>query len=267
MGQARHPHLAELLERNILAHARSQIILILLHMGESIDFVKHHYHRFVGTVTHLAQRLVDHLDLLLEMRMRDVDHMHQQVGLAHLVESRLERIDKMSGQLAYETYGVGEQKRQIVDNDLAHRGVERGEKLVFGKHLALAQHIHQSRLAGIGIAHESHARELAAVFALHGLLLVDGAQLLLQQRYFRQDYTAVGLDLRLARAAHAYTAALAFEVSPHARKSRQQILILGQLDLRLGVGRTRTLGKDVEDETGTVKYLHLELALDIHHLF
>ena len=79
----------------------------------------------------------------------------------------------MSGQLAYETYGVGEQKRQIVDNDLAHRGVERGEKFVFGKYLALAKHIHQSRFAGVGIANESHTRELAAVFALHSLLFVN----------------------------------------------------------------------------------------------
>lgn len=81
---------------------------------------------------YLLQRLFHDGDLLLEARMRNVDHMQQQVGLAHLVERRLERLDELMGQLADEADGVRQQKGQILQNDLADRRVERREELVLG---------------------------------------------------------------------------------------------------------------------------------------
>ena len=198
--------------------------------------------------------------------MRDIHHVHQHVGLAYLVEGRLERVDKVSWQLADEADGVGEQDGQVVDGNLAHGGVEGGEKLVLGKDVAFAEQVHYRALAHVGVSHQGHAGELAAVFALDGLLLVDGGQLLLQQRDAVEDDAAVGLDLCLTGAAHADTAALTLEVGPHARQSRQQVLVLGELDLRLGAGRLRAAGEDVEDEARAVEDFHLQLALDVRHL-
>ena len=70
----------------------------------------------------------------------------------------------MGGELADESNGVGEQEWKILDYDFAHSGAERGKEFVFGKHIALAQKIHQGRLAHIGIAHEGHTGELAYGF-------------------------------------------------------------------------------------------------------
>ena len=210
--------------------------------------------------------MVNHLDLLLELWVGDVDHMNQQVGVADLVEGRLERLHKVGGELADESHGVGQQEREIVDGDFAHGGVECGEKLVLGKDVALAQQVHQCGFSYVGVAHQGHAGEFAAVFALDGLLAVDVGQLLLEPGYAALDDASVGLDLCLARASHADTALLTLEVGPHSCQSREQILILRQLHLRLGRGGLCAAGEDVEDQARTVENLHLQFFLDVGNL-
>ena len=227
-AEAAHPRLFKFFESYVLTRARSKVISVLLDMGVGVDFVEHHNHRLLAAAADVVERFVDNLYLFLEIRMGDVDNVNQQIGLANLVEGRLERLDKMGRQLADKPYGIGQKHRQIVYDDLPDSGVERGEKLVLGKHVALAQQVHQRRLADVGISDEGNARQLAAVLALHCLLAVDGSQLLLKPGYARQDYAAVGLYLGLAGATHTDTAALALEVSPHSRQARQQILILSQ---------------------------------------
>ena len=49
------------------------------------------------------------------------------------------------------------------------------------------------------------------------------------------------------------TAALPFEVSPHARKAGQHIFVVGQLHLRLGIGRLRPRHENIEDQARTVE--------------
>ena len=82
--------------------------------------------------------------------------MKQKVSLAHLVEGGFKGIYQVSGQLTDETYCITEQEREVFDDDLLHRGIERSKELVFGKHLALGQEIHQRALAHVGITHERH---------------------------------------------------------------------------------------------------------------
>ena len=50
---------------------------------------------------------------------------------------------------------------------------------------------------------------------------------------------------------------------PHAREAREQIFVLRQLDLRLGVGRLRVLGEDVEDKVRAVHHLAAHKFLNI----
>ena len=130
---------AQVFERQILTLHRASSRPRPWACTERIHLVEHQYGRFGIATANIAQCLVDHFYLLLKIRMRYIHHMHQDVGLPHLIERRLERFNKAGRQLAYETYGVGEQERKIVNDDLAHRGVERGKQLVLGKHIALAQ--------------------------------------------------------------------------------------------------------------------------------
>lgn len=105
--------------------------------------------------------------------MGDIHNMDQEVGLAHLVEGRFEGIDQVGRQLADKADSIGEEEGKVLDNHLANSRVERGEEFVLGKDLALGQKVHDGRFADIGIAHEGHADQSAAVLALGGLLLLD----------------------------------------------------------------------------------------------
>ena len=207
--------------------------------------------------------------------MRDVYHVQQQVSLARLVERRLERVDQVGGQLAYEADGVGKQERQVVYHHLAHRGVERGEQLVLGEHLALCEHVHDGRFAHVGISHERHTYGASAVLALSAHLLVNLHEALLEQRDAVEDDTAVHLELRLTRSAQTHGAfaatgaratALTLKVRPQALQTRQHVAILRQFHLRLCGSRLRAHGEDVEDERRAVEYLHLQYLLDVAYL-
>ena len=56
-------------------------------------------------------------------------------------------------------------------------------------------------------------------------------------------------------------------MGPEPLQAGQHVLVLRQFDLRLGVGRLRTHGEDVEDERGAVQDFHLEFTLDVSYLF
>lgn len=79
------------------------------------------------------------------------------------------------GELAYEAHGVCQQEGEILYGNLPHRGVESGEELVFGEDIALAKQVHKGGFPHVGISHEGHAGEFAAVFTLEGFLAVDVA--------------------------------------------------------------------------------------------
>ena len=196
----------------------------------------------------------------------DVNHVKQNVGLAHLVEGRFKRLDELGRKLADEAHRVGQQKRKVSHHHLAHGRVEGGKKLVFGQDFALAKRVHEGGLANVGVADQGHAHEGSAVAPLGGHLAIDDRQLLFEVRNFLLDDAAVGLDLGFAGAAHADSALLALEVSPHARQAGQQVLVLGEFDLGAGVRGLGPCGKDVEDEVGAVHHLALKQSLDVFEL-
>ena len=74
----------------------------------------------------------------------------------------------------------------------------------------------------------------------------------LQQRDAAPRDPAVGLELRLARAARADAAAEPLEVLPHAAHARQVVLELRELDLELALGADGVLREDVEDQLRAV---------------
>ena len=79
---------------------------------------------------------------------------------------------------------------------------------------------------------------------------------------------AVGLDLRLARAAGADAADAAaraetLEVRPQAAHAGHVVFELGELDLHLALGRVGVAGEDVEDHRGAVEHRDVERGLEV----
>ena len=198
--------------------------------------------------------------------------MQQQVGLAHLVQRTFERIHQVGRQFTDKTDRIGQQEGQIVDDNLAHRRVQRSEQLVLGKHVTLREQVHQRAFPHVGVAHQRHPDHTSAIAPLRRLLAVDFGQTLLQKRHPVQDDTAVHLQLCLARtaqphgtlpAARAGTASLTLQVRPQALQTGQHVTVLCQLHLRLGIRRLGTHGEDVEYQRRTVEYLDFQFLFYI----
>src|SRR3954453_7201558 len=221
------------------------------------DLVEHALHR--------AQHL-DHLVLV----DRRVDDMDDEVGEPGLLERRAERVDELVGELADEPDGVGDEVGPPVEAHRARVRVERVEEAVADDHLGAGQRVEQRRLAGVRVAGERDLRQLAALaLGAHrrprGL---DLAQLAPQRGDPVARETAVGLELRLARAAGpdaalAAAGAEALEVRPQAAHAREVVLELGELDLELALRALRVAGEDVEDDRGAVDDRHPELLLEV----
>ena len=182
----------EVVQGDVLFGGRSEVVLVLLHPTVGIDLVEDDHGGFLGTAK-VGQSFLHHLYLVLKLGMRYIHNMQEEVGLAHLIESALEGVHEVVGQLAYESHRVGQQEGQIVHDDFTYRSVQGGKELVLGKHLALGKEIHECGLAHIGIAHKSHTDHTATVAALGGLLTVYLGQALLEQRHAVEDDTAVHL--------------------------------------------------------------------------
>jgi hypothetical protein len=83
---------------------------------------------------------------------------------------------------------------------------------------------------------------------LHGHLSVNLRKLLLELGDATTHYTAVGLNLALTGSATgSRTSSLTLKVGPHTSQTRQHILILRKLYLRLCIGCAGARHKDVED--------------------
>ena len=84
-----------------------------------------------------------------------------------------------------------------------------------------------------------------------------------QQLDASADQPAIGLELRLARSAHADTAFLPLEVGPAADQPRGKVLELRQLDLQLAFRALGPLRENVEDQAGAIDDATIEFALEI----
>ena len=70
---------------------------------------------------------------------------------------------------------------------------------------------------------------------------------------------AVALQLGLAGATGADGALLTLQVLPHTKQPRQQIFVLGQFYLEAALLGSGPLGKDVENEGGSVQNRHSQV--------
>src|SRR5690606_17627280 len=67
----------------------------------------------------------------------------------------------------------------------------------------------------------------------------------------------------LARAAQADTALLPLEMRPAADQARGEMLQLREFDLQLALEGSRSLGEDVEDQTGAIEHATAQMTLEI----
>ena len=181
-----------------------------------------------------------------------------------------ERVDQLVGQLADEADGVGEEVGAALEAQRARRRVERVEQPVAHADVGARQRVEQRRLARVRVAGERDRRQVRAL-ALGALRRARGAhavELAAQRGDPVARQPAVGLDLRLARAAgadaaDAATGAQTLEMRPEPAHAGHVVLELGELDLQLAVGRARVDGEDVEDHGGAVDHRHPELLLEV----
>ncbi|ENN87050.1 hypothetical protein RHSP_12361 [Rhizobium freirei PRF 81] len=148
----------------------------------------------------------------------------------------------------------------------AQRRVERCKQHVFSENAGAGDTVEQRRLAGIGIANQSHdrMRHLAALGAMQLTSSDNLLQLALQPDDPLLQHAPVGFDLRFTGAAHeACTAALAFKVGPAANQAALLIVQMRKLDLQrtfLGGGAA---AEDFKDEAGAVDDLGVPRLLEI----
>src|SRR6266542_1013823 len=202
---------------------------------------------------HLGEHLTYRPDLLLRVGMRTVDHVQDQVGVGDLFQGRPERLDQLVRQVPDEPDGVRERVHPAFGRvGPAGCGVQGREQRVLDQDARTSEPVEQAGLAGVGVAGDRHAgHAVAAAGAALGLAYrAHAGDVALEAGDPGVDAPAIGLQLRLARAAQADPAALGADpatglpthrLAPTAQP-RQQVLQLGQLDLRLALLALGVLG-------------------------
>ena len=233
-----------------------------------IRLVVHHHARNI-LCAELCHNLIHSLCMNLPIFVRNVHDMQQQIGIRQLLERCLERRYEMMRQLADEAYGIGQKDFLRIRNAFFTRGrVERIEQTVIRLDARTGQGVQQRGLARIRVADNGNQRQLGlfALAALHGAHLTHLLQITAQLVDAAADVTAVALQLALTGSARADAAAESAHRLAHTRQTRQNVLVLRQLDLQLALAGARTLRENIEDERRAVEYRAAGQLLQIAHL-
>src|SRR5262249_35053093 len=151
-----------------------------------------------------------------------VDDVQEQVGLAGLLERRLERGDERMREVPDEADRVREEDVAAAP-ELPAPGprVERGEELVLDEDARVGQGVHQGALAGVRVADERDGRDIPTAGDLALLPRLDAGELRLEVLNPVRDQPAVLFELLLAGASEADAAFVAREVGPHPLEPRE----------------------------------------------
>src|SRR5689334_3367945 len=80
------------------------------------------------------------------------------------------------------------------------------------------------------------------------------------------NHSTVGLELCFTGPPKTDTTTNSGQVRPHSGESREEILQLGEFDLQLGFGGSRSGREDVENHLGPVHHPDLQLSFEIRAL-
>jgi succinyl-diaminopimelate desuccinylase len=214
----------------------------------------------------LPEDTVDGGDLLDELllRGRPVDDMEDEVGDKRLLQRRGEPLDELVRQAAHETDRVGDEVTAAFLLEAARDRVERLEQPVADRDARSGERVEERRLPRVRVPGKRDRRYLGAppLLAPDVALAAQFPQPLAQHRDAAAGEAPVRLELRLARAAGADSAAETLEVLPHPPHPGEVVLQLRELDLKLSLGADCVLGEDVEDQLRPVDDPCLERVLE-----
>ena len=175
--------------------------------------------------------------------------MKKKVCFPYFVQGALERLHKLVRKFSYEADSIAEEKWSVVYHNLSDGGVQGGEKLVFGKDLALGEKVHDGALSHVGIAYKRNSYHTSAMASLGCHLAVYLLELVFELGDLVHYYTAVCLQLLFTGSASgSSTSPLPFQAAPHAGKPREDVLVSCKLDLSLGVCRLGPHSEDVQNQ-------------------
>ena len=192
--------------------------------------------------------------------------MEEEVGVLEEFEGGVEGGDNRRGELVDEADGVGYQDFVAIGQpDTTGDGVQGGEESVGGGDSGVGQGVEEGALAGVGVADERCHGEFgaAAPFTVKLSGTLDAFNLALESLDSAADEAPVGLNLGLAGAAGADAAAESFQVGPLAREAGEEVLVLGEFDLKLALASAGVAGEDIEDEGGAVDDLFADFCLEV----
>src|SRR5450755_1518247 len=231
-----------------------------------VDLVQRYYHG-QATRADLFQYLLNGLDLAMDVGMRGIDDVDQQIGLGDLLQRGAEGGDQDRGEPLDKADGIGEQDFLPTPQPYSsRRGIERREQFILRLHMRTAgEPVEQRRLARVGIADQRYDRRtsMRAPIAVALALLADQFQIFLQVIPLPTQHTAVDLDLLLTFAALLRAAALARKVRPLPRDAGQVVLDLGQFHLQAPLAGTCTLAEDDQDQRRAIEHLHLQFTFQV----
>ena len=234
-----------------------------------IKLVQRHDPRLVACAE-VGQDLLHGGRLLLDAGRAQVQHLHYQVRLGHLLEGRPERSHQVGRQLLDEADGVGQEQlatsRQL---ELAGGRVKRREELLLGAHTGARQRVQKRRLACVGVPDDGRGLERRP--ATPGALLVAlGAHLLdlsVQVAHPLANPPLLDLDLLLAKApARSHPSPPSAHlpvVGVRTDQPRQKVMQARRLDLQAPFMGAGVLSEDLQDHLGPVEHPRLQRQLEV----
>ena len=221
---------------------------------------------------HLGKDLADGANLALRVRVGGIHHVQDDVGVGNLLQGGAECLHQLGRQRAHETHRVGEGVADAVGGlRLAHGRVQGCEQGVLHEHARVGQTVQQGGLTGVRVTGNSH-RGHAVAAAVQALRLAGRGHrgnFTLELGHAGAQAAAVHLNLGFTGTARAdaltgggTATGLTGQGGAPTAQTRQHVLQLGQLDLRLTLAGLSVLCKDVENQGGAVDDLHLDDILE-----
>lgn len=186
--------------------------------------------------------------------------MNYQRGLFDLLQCRPERGYQGRWQLVDEAHGIGQQCWPAGWKlDSTGYGVESSKHQVLCPDPGVSDLIQERTLAGVRVSDQRYNGNLVsrALRSVQRSVPTYTLQLRLELLQPTSNQASVRLDLGLSRSSCSYASAEAFKVRPLSCKARQQILVLGELNLKASLPCPGSRSEHVEDQSGSVENLAL----------
>ena len=147
------PAVLEFLKGIVYLLLRLKRKLIILLISISIYLVEYYEDRFIYSLD-ILQGLLYNLYMLLEVRMRYVNHMHEDICLADFVKSTLECFYELMREFSDETYSIAEKERYVFYHYFSYCSIKGSEEFVFSKYITLREQVHKRALTYVCISYE-----------------------------------------------------------------------------------------------------------------